>query len=401
MDFGTAQAAPVLGLMLAQMGMEVIKVESRTRLDGIRLGRPIGQDDTSGGDQGKWPDLQPSFHAHNRGKLGMLVNLKTTKGIALVKELIKQTDIVIDNYSPGVMQRLGLDHKELEKIKPDIITISLSGAGESGPLRDVVLYAATIQSISGQSSLIGYEGEPILGMSELAYGDANATIHGTLGVLAALWHRNQTGEGQHIELSESEALTSTMGEAVLDYTMNGRVMGATGNTDRVMAPHGNYRCKGNDKWVSIAVDTEVEWAAFCRTIGSPGWTKEARFKDAASRHENRAELDRLVNAWTENFEPWEVANLFQPAGVAAFPVFNIEDQFCDSHFREREIYPEIQHPLVGTEMGYSMPWHFSDMPNGNHVPAPSLGEHNHYVYHDLLGLSDNEIKSLVEQGVIC
>ena len=399
-DFGTAWAGPMSTQLLADMGAEVIKVETRTRLDGLRMGRPIVGDDIAGGDEGKWPDLQPGFHALNRNKLGITVNMKESKGLSLVKELAKISDVVADNFSPGVMARNGLDYESLKIIKPDIITLSLSGLGQYGPMSDATVYAGSIISLAGISSLIGYYGERPLGMTAMAYGDSNASLHAAFAVLAALHYREMTGKGQHIDLSEAEAAAGLLGEAIVDYNMNKRVWGPQGNRHPYMAPHNNYRCKGEDKWVSIAVKTDEEWEHFCEATGNPHWAGEEKFSDGLGRWNNQEELDKLITGWTVNYTPYEVMDILQKVGVAAVPVMNVEDQYFDPHFQERQTYIEAKHPLVGVEPLYGIPWRLSDTPGEIKRVAPSLGEHNDYVFGELLGLSGEEITRLTEEKVL-
>ena len=397
--FGTAWAAPMLSQLLADMGAEVIKIESRKKMDGIRLGRPIIGDDIAGGDEGRWPDMQPAFHGLNRNKMSFTVDLKNAKGIKIVKRLIKIADVVVDNFSPAVPKKLGLDHESLELIKPDIITVSLTGAGEYGPLRDTITYAHSITALGGLNSLIGYRNEPILGTMAVAYGDANASIHGLLAVMAALIYRDQTAEGQHIEISESEAVTYVIGEAIMEYCMNGRVLGPQGNHHHVMSPHNNYRCKGEDQWVSIAIYSDKEWEAFCRVV-KLSWTNDKRWSDKYYRLENREELDKHLTEWTVNYTPYEAMDLLQKEGVAAVPVMNVADQFSDPHFRERQTFCEIEHPLIGYEFLYGIPLRLSRTVCAIRRPAPSLGEHNDYVLGELLGFSSEEILSLEKEKVI-
>ena len=400
LDFGTAWAGPMAAHILADMGAEVIKVESRTRIDGARLGRPIVGDDVAGGDKGKWVDMQPQFHGLNRNKYSIAVNLKRVEGMALIKELVKKSDVVLDNSSPGVMKRLGLDYESLEKIKPDIISISLSGLGAYGPFSDAMVYAPIITALSGLVSQLGYYGEPLLGAQTSSFGDCNASIHGVFAVLAALVYRKKTGKGQWIDLSEVEAGTSLLGQAILDYSMNGRTMQPRGNRDPSMSPHNNYRCQGDDKWVSIAIKTEEEWQSFCRAIGSPDWTNDQRFGDAVSRINNRDELDQHITEWTTNHDPAEVMEALQRVGVAAVSVMNVEDQFFDRHFKERQTFLEVNHPLVGIEALYGFPFKLSKTPPAIYRVCPSLGEHNSYVLKELLGLSADEIQRLTDEGVI-
>ena len=291
LDFGTAWAGPMSTQLLADMGAEVIKVETQGRLDGLRMGRPIVGDDIAGGDEGKWPNLQPAFHALNRNKMSITVDIKKEEGLSLIRDLVKISDVVSDNFSPGVMARAGLDYDSLIKIKPDIITISLSGVGQYGPLKDATLYANTIMALSGLSSLLGYPGEPPLGMSAVAYGDANASIHAAFVILAALVHRKMTGEGQQIDLAETQMGSSLLGEALMDYQMNGRVARPQGNRHPYMSPHNNYPCAGEDKWVSIAVKTNEEWRSLCQAMGNPAWSSEERFGNR--RPKDAAEISKI------------------------------------------------------------------------------------------------------------
>lgn len=400
LDFGTAWAGPQTGGILADMGMEVIKIETRTRLDGSRMGRPLVGADIAGGDEGKWPDMQPVFHGINRSKLSFTIDLKQPKARNIITQLIKISDVVLDNSSPGVMERLGLAHENLEAIRPDIISISLTGCGESGPLRDAVVYAPLIISLGGLQSMTGYYGEDVPMNVMFAYGDCNASIHAAFAVVAALWHRQRTGEGQHIELSECWAVTNLLGEAIMEYCMNGRDIKPQGNRHPSMCPHNVYRCKGEDEWVTIAINTEEEWRAFLKAIGEPDWGKEEKFADKCSRLKNQEELDKLINGWTINYTPYEVMEILQQVKVAAIPVMNIEDQYTDPHFRDRQIYIEVEHPLIGIETLYVTPLRLSKTPCEIRRPAPSLGEHNDYVLGELLSMPKSEIARLKQEKVI-
>ena len=399
-DYGTAVAGPVVGQILADMGAEVIKVETRTHLDGIRLGRPIVGDDIAGGDEGKWPELQPMFHCINRSKLGITVDFAHPKGVALIKQLVQLSDVITENFSPRVLKEHGLDYESMKEVKPDIVMLSMSGGGQYGPLRDIVTYAPAVTALAGLSSMMGYYGERVLGVGLPSFADLNASLHGAFAILAALRYRNRTGEGLHIDLSQSEAATCLVGEAIMEYTMNHRVLGTSGNRNPTMAPHNNYHCKGEDKWVSIAVKTEEDWRSFCTAIGNPSWTTDARFSDRYSRLANQVEMDEFICQWTVNHTPHEVTVILQKAGVAAAPVMNVEDHFVDPHFAERQIYAEIDQPMVGAETIPSLPWKLSETPGGIRRGAPMLGEHNSYIFGELLGLSQDEINQLTEEKVL-
>jgi len=389
-DFGWAAAAPRATCLLADMGAEVIKVETRKRPDPVRFGPDNLQRD---------PEMDPLFHSINRNKLGILLNLTTSKGIDLIKRLVRISDVVVENFSPGVMERFGLGYGELRKIKPEIIMVSFPGVGQEGPLSDVVTYGPSLASLAGLDSLVGYEGERVLGMQQ-AYADINAALHGAFAVQIALYHRDKYGEGQRIEVAQIEALLSTMPEPIMEYTMTGRVLGTQGNTNRVMAIHNNYPCKGEDKWVSIAILTEEEWAAFCKAIGDPPWTKREEFADSYKRFLNRKELDKLIGEWTREKTSYEVMEILQKAGVAAAPCADTEERYFDPHLQERQNIVEVEHPATGVDFIPNVVCKLSETPGEIRRPAPMLGEHNDYVYGELLGLSKEEVEKLAEEKVI-
>ena len=402
-DLGSAWAGPMAGQLLADMGAEVIKVESRARMDGMRLGRPMVGEDLAGGDRGLWPELQPVFHGLNRNKLSVTLNLRTDEGREILRRLASVSDVVLSNFSPGVLHRLGMDYNSLRATKPDIIVAAMPAFGDSGPLRDMVAYAPIIQAMSGMMSLVGYppeEGEPLVGELQAAWSDTMAALCAALGVVAAVQHRNRTGCGQYVEAAHLEGTAALLGAPMLGYQMTGKIPAPTGNDDGDFAPHNNYPCAGDDAWVSIAVRDDAEWNALTGVLGDDGLKTSPQFRDSASRWENRRELDGIVAAWTRTKTPEEVTNLLQSAGVAAMPVMNIADQFADPHLNARETYVEIDHPHVGAEMVYGVPWRLSETPGGVHSPAPLLGQHNDYVLSEVLGLDADRIAKLVDKQVV-
>lgn len=404
-DFGTAWAGPMAAQLLGDLGAQVIKVESRARLDGLRLGRPIIDqvtgDDIAEGDRGLWPELQPVFHGINRNKLSITLNLKTDAGLDLAKQVIAGSDVVMNNYSPGVLERLGLDYPNLRKLRPDIILVSMPSVGETGPLRDILAYAPIIQALSGFMSLVGYgEDEPLVGELQAPWSDTVASIHAGLAAVAALKHRSRTGQGQFIEVAQLEATTSMLGEAILGYQMTGETPLPQGNRDEEFAPHSNYRCAGDDQWVAIAVGSEEEWLSFCQALGNPEWARSTKFTHRADRLRHQEELDEKVSGWTGTRPALEITELLQAHGVAAMPVMNIADQFSDPHLSERQFYVDIDHPHVGAEWISGMPWRLSDTPGQIRSPAPLLGQHNDYVLGQVLGLSAESLAALESQGVV-
>ena len=412
-DLGSAWAGPMAGHLLADMGAEVIKIESRARLDGMRLGRPMipienHGEDLAGGDRGLWPELQPVFHGLNRNKLSVTLNLRTEAGRASCDGWPRSATWCWRNFSPGVLERLGMDHASLRAVKPDIIVASMPAFGDTGPLRDMVAYAPIIQAMSGMMSLVGYapeEGEPLVGELQAAWSDTVAALCAALGVAAALRHRNRTGQGSTWKPPTWRARPRCWGRPMLEYQMTGEIPVPPGNDDPDFAPHNNYPCAGEDAWVAIAVRTEEEWRALAGVIESDGTgcsslAADARFADKSSRWTNRRDLDEIVAAWTRRLSPQQVVERLQTAGVAAMPVMNIADQFADPHLNARETYVEIDHPHVGAEMVYGVPWRFSDTPGSVWAPAPLLGQHNMYVLQELLGMDETRIDELVAQQVV-
>lgn len=391
-DFTWAWAGPYATLLLAMLGAEVIKVESQRRLDHTRL-RSLMTGPTMGG-----PNQSTVFNDINLNKLSLTLNLTRARAIEIAKRLVKTSDIVIQNMRPGVMERLGLGYEVLREVKPDIIMLSSSAVGATGPEHTYVGYAPTFAAQSGLAYVSGHtDGPPstLTGAIDTRVGTTSA-----FAILAALNYRQRTGIGQHIDLSSVEAVSCLAGDMLMDYTMNGRVRERDGNSDEVMAPHGCYPCQGEDHWVTIAVSGEEEWRAFCNAIGGLDWTHNRMFADAAGRRQNRSELNRLVAEWTRQHTDYEVMDILQSAGVAAMPTFSGSMIPRDPHLKERGILAEVEHPEMGKRTVVGPPWRLSATPARIPRAAPLIGEHNQYVLGELLGMSRDEIERLVEEEVV-
>jgi benzylsuccinate CoA-transferase BbsF subunit len=406
-DFGSAWAVPQMTHIAADMGAEVIKVESHVRVDYVRVAKvavPKGVSIKTPADLAAFDPEQletsPVFHIMNRNKRAITVDFTKPRGAELLIELCKKSDIVADNFTPGVLDKYGLGYEALSKLKPDIIVVSLCFAGHTGPLKNTRGYAPIITALGGTDSLVGYQDELTPCAMRFAYGDHVSATYGAYAMLAALVYRNRTGKGQYIDISEWEATTSLLGEPLLDYIMNKRVQKPKGNRVPDMAPHGFYPCRGDSQWVSIAVKTEAEWRGFCKAIGSPAWTKEARFNDLRNRLQNQDDLDKLVGEWTKNYTPYVATDILQKAGVAAAPFLISKDQYHDPYFKARGTFVNITHPKSGPEVIYGVPWKLSDTPGGIRSSAPLLGGDNEYVFKGLLKVSDEEYNRLVEEKVI-
>ncbi len=405
-DFGSAWAGPQMAHMVADMGAQVIKVESLARIDYGRIGGAASSKDvvvkTPEAIAQTDPDrleMNPVFHLLNRGKLGITVDFTKPQGAEVIKQLTKKSDVVADNFTPGVLDRYGLGYDDLAKVKPDIVVVSLCFAGHTGPLKNTRGYAPIITALSGFDSLVGYPDEIIPCGPRFAFGDHVAATHGALAMLMALVHRNRTGEGQYIDISEWEATTSLLGEPFMDYFMNGRVWGPVGNEDREMVPHDYYACKEGG-WVSICVTADREWHALCQAMGSPALSGDRRFADRYTRQKNVKALNEVVGKWTAEHTAAEVAVMCQENGVAASPFLISKEQFHDPHLRSRGIMAEVTHPKVGKETFYGTPWKLSETPGEITRSGPTLGQHNEYVFKEIMGYSDAEYDHLVEEKVI-
>ena len=397
LDFGWVLAGAVPGMILADMGAEVIKVETRQRMDYMRLGRPIIGDQPD-------PEQNPMFHNVNRGKRSITLNTTRPEAVELARRLAAECDVVIENFSPGVMQRLGLDYETLSRDNPRLVMASITSNGQTGPLRDLRAYAPSIGAMSGLDSTMGYEpadgetGRP-LGLKH-AYADLCGALHAVFAVVSALHERRVTGAGRYIDLSMLRATVATMGAGLLEYELTGRVPQPKGNYDPVMAPYGNYPCAGDDEWVSIAVRTGEEWRGLVEAMSTPGWTEEPEFASRYARLNHRRELDERLSEWTRARSAWEVTELLQSHGVAAFPVLDAEGRLFNPHFRERGLYSDIEHPALGAEPIFNLMWQLSRTPPRIQRHAPLLGEHNREVFCGLLGLAEDEVSRLEDDQVI-
>ena len=392
LDFGWVLAGAIPGMVLADMGAEVMKVETRQRMDYMRLGRPIVGDEPD-------PEQHPMFHNVNRGKLSITLNTTEPKAIQLIKGLLAQSDVVIENFSPGVMERLGLGYGVISGIKPEIVMASISSNGQTGPLRDLRAYAPSIGALAGLDSTLGYAGERPLGLKH-AYADIAGALHTVFAIVSALYRRKLTGRGQYIDVSMLRATVATMGAGLMEYEMTGRVMSPKGNHDPVMAPYGNYPCRGDDAWVSIAVRTEEEWLGLKEAMGNPSWCDEEEFASRYSRLGNRRELDDQLAGWTRERTAGEITEVLQAHGVAAIPVMGAEDRLFNPHFRERGLYSDIEHPSLGSEPIYNLMWNLNRTPPSIRRHAPLMGEHNRQIFGGLLGMDDEEISRLEEDQVL-
>ena len=393
LGFNTGWAGPMCTMLLSNMGAEVISIESNQRIDEGRLTGPF-PDGLSGG-----VNRSGNFNSYNRGKKSCTLNLKQPKAVEIAKQLVLLSDVIVENFSPPVMPRLGLDYETCRALKPDIIYLSLSGYGATRPNREYVSYGLQLQAFSGLADSTGYVNGPPRNLGT-PISDQLGALAGSFGILAALHHRNLTGEGQFVDVSQCEVLVSICPEAILDYVMNGRVRERAGNRDDIMAPHGVYRCKGENNWVSIAVSTEEEWEGLCQVIGRPDMADTPRFADMFARYQNQEELDMVISAWTIKQTDYEAMHILQGKGVPASVVFSNSQIIQDPHLKERGFCIEDNHPETGKKTMAGFSWHLNRTPSKPIRHAPLLGEHNREVFCGLLGMSEDEVDDLANGGVI-
>lgn len=393
LDFTWAWAGPFCTLQLAHLGAEVIRIETTARPACPTRLLPPFADDVPG------PNRAGYFNQYNQGKKSILMNLARPEAVELVGEMVKQCDIVADNFAAGVMDKLGLGYDKLRKFKPDLIMISMSGYGQTGPFKGFIGYGPPASAASGMFFGTGYEGgEP--GEIGISYPDPNAGVFGAFALLAALAHRALTGEGQYIDQSQLETALVMMPEGLLEYEINRREPVRAGNHDPLMAPNECYRAAGDDEWVSIAVGNEEEWKALCRAIEKPELAQDPRFATAALRKQNEITLDRIVSEWTRARDRWQIARALQAAGVAAFPAMSNKDLAEDPHLNERGYLVRLPHPEIGDRVHAGIPWKMSATRCSVRTPAPMRGTDTEEVMKSLLGYTRDKVEQLRKAGVL-
>jgi benzylsuccinate CoA-transferase BbsF subunit len=392
-NFGWVWAGPVVGQTLGFLGAEVYKIESRARIDLTRMLPPFAEGVRD-------PDRSLSNHAGWAGNGSISLNLKKPEAQDLARQLIARCDVVVENFGPGVMNQLHLGYEELRAAKPDLVMFSMPAAGLDGPLKDIRTYGLSLTSLTGLDSLTGYAGGPPIPV-ENAFSDPYNGILGAFAILVALRYRDRTGKGQHIDYSQQEAVMQMVGPAFMDYALNGRVAGPMGNRHPLSAaaPHGVFRCAGEDRWISIAVTRPEEWEGLVRAMNDPDWARVDRFETSELRAQNLDDLHEQLGAWTSGFDDYELATLLQRHGVAAAPVLSVADLLRDPHYRARGTFIEVRHPLGFRETIYGA-YVKTSRTEARVEPGPRIGQDNDLVFKQLLGLPEPRYRQLIEEQVI-
>jgi len=391
-DFSWVAAGPQVSRTLAEHGATVVRVENHRRPEAIRVSAPF-------------KDFKPGIDtsalsaSYNANKYGISLDLAKPTGREIARKLIEWADIVCESFSPGIMKKLGLDYEEARKIKPDIIYFSTNMQGQYGPHALAKGLGHHAAALTGFSELTGFpDGKATLGW--MAYVDYVAPWYMVVSVAGALDRRRKTGKGMYLDQTQLEVGPTFLAPAILDYTVNGRIMKRMGNRDPHAAPHGAYRCLGDDRWVVITVFTDGEWKGFCEAIGNPEWVGDEKFTTLVARKGNEDELDSLVEGWTIQHTGEQVVRLMQANGVPAGMVYKAEDLFNDPQLKHREHFVYLEHQAIGRHAYHSEAIRFSKTPQRLWKAAPCLGEDNEYVYKEFLGFSDDDISDLIVEGVI-
>lgn len=392
-EFAAYAAGPVVGKHLADFGATVVHIESKSRPDGFRMQYPPYKDNKPG------VNRSGTFALCNNNKYSVTINLKAPGGVELARRVVSWGDVVIENFTPGTMERLGLGYSDLIKVNPQVIMISTCNQGQEGPHANHPGFGSQLTSLSGFTYLTGYPG----GALSLLYGpyiDFIGVGYGLIAVLAALDHRRRTGEGQYIDLAQYENGLQFLCPAILDYAVNGRVMERMGNRHRYAAPHGMYPCLGEDRWLALSIFSDGEWQRLKVVMGSPAWAGDPKFDTVLGRKGSEDELDENMRAWTGQFDSVELMVKLQEAGIRAGIFNQVRDLYSDPQYIHRNIWRGVEHPEMGVFHYQGPPFELSETPAVLDRPSPCLGEHNEYFFKDLFGMTGEEYRELVAGGAI-
>ena len=410
-DLSRVFAMPYVGAYLADLGAQVIKIDTHH----------AAFVDTTRTLTGPYPDNEPgadfwnragTFQTLNRGKRSLTLDLRNDRAMAILLDLIAVSDVVLENFTPRVTRRFGLDYPSLRAVKPNLILVSNTGYGHSGPWSDFGAMASALEPTHGSGAYMGYlepDSEGRLAATDTpnkignSYTDFLACWSAQLAIMAALLRRANTGRGAWIDLAMYQTGVSFFGEGLLDYAYNGRRSRRLGNRHDARSPHGCYSCRGNDRWVTLAVRDDGDWHALCHVLGQPELLDDARFAEPLTRYRHQDDLDAIIADWTAQRTQEEAVLALQQAGIAAGPVLDAGQLLADTHLRTRDFFEAAEHPpasRLGRREYPGRGWKLSGADIKISGPAPDLGEANGYVLGEVLGLPAGEITELGAQGVI-
>ena len=390
-DFGQIIAVPYTAQMLAWLGAEVVLIETEQRLT-TRIWPPFAEAEPGVNRSG-------GFNLVNTSKMSCTLNLRDPEGVDLAKQIIAVSDVVMENYSSGTMDRMGLGYDDVRPLRPDVVYLSLGAFGRTGPMKDLVGFHSVINLFSGLASVTGHKGSHPRIMGGL-FPDAFSGCYCILAMLEALYHRANTGEGQHIEVAMTEVLATLLPEAVMEYTLDGMEPERVGNRHQYKVPHNVFRCQGQEKWVAISVESDAQFQALAQVAGIPGWADDHRFANAEARLKHQDELEPLIQEWTMGLQVEDVVQILQLSGVPAGPVLDSAQVLADPHMINRGFVQSPNHREVGQRPMGTFSWNVDGDRPGVPMTAPLLGEHNRKVVQELLQVPDDEFERLLANGVI-
>lgn len=400
-DMTTAWAGPMAGRILAFLGAEVIHVESATKLDTWRQYQQVFNPyryPPDGAGERPWNRVA-QFNSQNVNKLSLTLDLKLPGGTDVMLKLLAKSDVLLANFTPGTLGRLGLGYDALRAIRPDIIVVEMPAYGLSGPMAHGPAIGPTMEMAAGMASMIGYPGGPPTTTGP-TYPDPMGGFHGAAAVLTALLHRRRGGGGQHVEVPQVEAAMHYIGEHILHAIATGESPEPIGNRDTFTAPHGVFPAAGDDQWVTIAARDDAEFRMLCALMGRPDLTEDARFATLSERLRHQDALEALITTWTRGQDKHQAAALLQSAGIPAAPVNDAAEAAANPYLHHRGHFTALHHPEIGVVPHEGLPFRLSDTPGGQHRASPCLGQDTAMILRDIVGLSDAEIDDLARAGTI-
>jgi benzylsuccinate CoA-transferase BbsF subunit len=390
LDFSRIIAGPLATEYFALHGATVVKVESKHSL-GLRTMLPY---------KDRRPGLNRSgyFANYNANKMSLALNMKHPHAKDIIHRLVEWCDVIVENFAPGVMEKRGWSYQELRKIKPDLIMLSSSNQGQTGPHRSLTGFGFTLTALSGYTNITGWDdrapSHPFGAVSDFL-----GAYFSVIALIAAIDYRRRTGKGQYLDISQYECGLYPLSPLLLDYFVNNQEFSRCGNRDPYAAPHGVYPCRGEECWCAISVETDEQWKSFCRAIGKPELANVPRFCTIEARLKNQEDLDAIVAEWTKRRTAGKNTELLQQWGVAAGVVKNPAEIFEDPGLRSRGHFQRIEHPEIGSHNYQMPPFHLLRTPAQLKSPAPCLGEHTEYVCREILGMPDDRFIQLLQEGV--
>ena len=392
LDLSWGVVGPYAAKMMGNFGAKVIKLESIHSPEILRRSTPYKDNK---------PGLNRAFifAMINTDKLSISINLHTSRGIEICRHLMCWADVVICNFIGGRLDKMGLSYKDISADNPGLIMVDTTSQGLTGPYAKHPGYGYQAVALAGFTHLTGWPDREAVGPVG-AYTDMIAPWFIVIAVMGALIHRDKTGKGQFIDLSQQESSMHMLTPALLQYTLNGEVMNRRGNKDDVAVPHNVYPCKGEERWCALGIFNESQWDALGEVMEKPSWFGQDRYSTPTKRRIHERDLDDLIAGWTSGYEAEELMKKLQKVGIPAGVVKNVKDVFEDPQLAHRDHFQVIEHPELGSYRASKTPVRMSNCPHKPMCRAPLLGEHTEQICREILGMTDEELVQLINEGVI-